>query len=128
MDIGWNAEAKKELDRLVRDFPQPDLKERSENARAFILQGEATDRRAEMMQSRKAQQYKRAAALSKTFREKGVPTELQLEAREMERHEEQQHAGRSGAGRGAGQAFERAAGGRAKVLERAGDRGDEGAR
>ncbi len=57
MDIGWNAEAKKELDRLVRDFPQPDLKERSENARTFILQGEATDRRAEMMQSRKAQQY-----------------------------------------------------------------------
>ena len=90
MDIGWNAEAKKELDRLVRDFPQPDLKERSESARTFILQGEATDRRAEMMQSRKAQQFKRAAALLKTFREKGVPTELQLEAREMERHDEQQ--------------------------------------
>ena len=81
MDIGWNAEAKKELDRLVRDFPQPDLKERSENARAFILRGEATDRRAEMMQSRKAQQYKHAAELLKTFREKGVPTELQLERR-----------------------------------------------
>jgi pimeloyl-ACP methyl ester carboxylesterase len=92
MDIGWNAEARKELDRLVRDFPQPDLKERSENARMFILQGEATDRRAEMMQCRRAQQYKRAAELLKTFQEKGVPTELQLEAREMERHDEQQHA------------------------------------
>ncbi len=92
MDIGWNAEARKELDRLARDFPQPDLKERCENARSFILQGEASDRRAEMMQSRKAQQFKRAAELLKTFREKGVPTELQLEAREMERHDEQEHA------------------------------------
>ena len=49
MDIGWNAEAKKELDRLVRDFPQADLKDRAENARLFIRQGEATDRRAEMI-------------------------------------------------------------------------------
>jgi pimeloyl-ACP methyl ester carboxylesterase len=92
MDMGWNWEAKKELVRLVRDFPQADLKERSENARLFILQSEATDRRAEMMQCRKAQQYKRAAELLKTFREKGVPTELQIEAREMERQDEQVHA------------------------------------
>ena len=92
MDMGWNSEAKKELDRLVRDFPQADLKERSENARQFILQGEAADRRAEMMQCRKAHQYKRAAELLKTFREKGVPTELQIEAREMERQDEQVHA------------------------------------
>ena len=28
MDMGWNTEAKKELDRMVRDFPQGDLKER----------------------------------------------------------------------------------------------------
>ena len=55
-----------------------------------FFRGEATDRRAEMMQSRKAQQYKRAAELLKTFSEKGVPTELQIEAREMERHDEQQ--------------------------------------
>ena len=92
MDIGWNAEARKELDRLVRDFPQADLKERAENARRFILQGEATERRAEVSQMRKAQQHDRAAELLKTFSEKGVPTELQLEARELERHEQQQRA------------------------------------
>jgi pimeloyl-ACP methyl ester carboxylesterase len=92
MDMGWNVEAKKELDRLVRDFPQADLKERCENARLFIVQGQATDRRAEMLQCRKAQQYKHALDLLKTFREKGVPTELQIEARDMERQEEQLHS------------------------------------
>ena len=45
-----------------------------------------------MAQCRKAQQYKRAAELLKTFREKGVPVELQIEARDMERQIEQQQA------------------------------------
>ena len=90
MERGWNAEARIELDRLVRDFPQADLKERAENARLFIRQGEASERRAEVAQCRKAQQYSRAAEMLKTFREKGVPTELQIEAREIERHDEQQ--------------------------------------
>ena len=92
MDIGWNAEARKELDRLVRDFPQADLKERAENARRFILQGEAPERRAEVAQARKAQQYHRAAELLKTFSEKNVPVELQLEAREIKRQDQQHHA------------------------------------
>ncbi len=92
MDMGWNTEAKKELDRMVRDFPQADLKERSENARLFILQGEASNRRAEMFQTRKAQQFRRSAELLKTFAEKGVPTELQIEARDIERQDQQQHA------------------------------------
>ena len=92
MDIGWNAEARKELDRLVRDFPQADLKERAENARLFILQSEAVDRRAEMLQCKKAQQYQRAASMLKSFREKGVPADLQVAAREMERQDQQQHA------------------------------------
>jgi pimeloyl-ACP methyl ester carboxylesterase len=92
MDIGWNAEARKELDRLIRDFPQADLKERAENARLFILQGEAKERRAEVAQRRKAQQYHSAAELLKTFSEKNVPVELQLEAREIERQDQQHHA------------------------------------
>ena len=71
MDMGWNAEARKELDRLVRDFPQADLKERAENARQFIMQAEASDRRGEVAQRRKAQQYSRAAELLKTFRREG---------------------------------------------------------
>jgi pimeloyl-ACP methyl ester carboxylesterase len=91
MDSGWNAEARKELDRLVRDFPKSDLKERAENARLFILQSEALDRRAEMNQAKKAQRYKRAAELLRTFREKGVPAELQIEARDIERQAQQQH-------------------------------------
>ena len=45
-----------------------------------------------MFQSRKAQQFKRAAELLKTFARKGVPTELQIEARDIERQDEQQHA------------------------------------
>ncbi len=92
MDMGWNAEAKKELDQLVRDFPQADFKDRAENARLFIRQGEAMERRAEVTQARKAQQFNRAAELLKAFREKGVPTELQIEARDLERHDEQQRA------------------------------------
>ncbi len=120
MDIGWNAEAKKELDRLVRDFPQADLKERAENARQFILQGDAIGSAAETIaQSRKAQQYKRAAELLKTFGEKGVPTELQIEARDIERQDQQQHAADTALAADLGQACELAAGGRAKVLERA---------
>ena len=91
MDMGWRAEARKELDRLVRDFPQADLKERADNARMFIMQGEASQRRGEVAQLRKAQQFKRAAELLKTFSEKGVPTELQLEAREIQRQDAQQH-------------------------------------
>jgi len=92
MDMGWSALARKELDLLVRDFPQADLKERAENARLFITQTEASERRGEVAQSRKAQQYKRAAELLKTFGEKGIPTELQLEARDIERQDQQQHA------------------------------------
>ena len=92
MDMGWTAEARKELDRLIRDFPQADLKERAENARQFITQNEASERRGEVAQRRKAQQYKRAEELLKTFGEKGIPTELQLEARDIERQDQQQHA------------------------------------
>jgi pimeloyl-ACP methyl ester carboxylesterase len=92
MDMGWHAEAKQELDRLVADFPQADLKERAANARTFIVAAEAADRRAMIDSSRAAQQYHRMAALMKTFKDKGVPTELQVEVRELERHQEQQHA------------------------------------
>jgi pimeloyl-ACP methyl ester carboxylesterase len=92
MDMGWHAEAKQELDRLVQDFPQPELKERAAGARLFIVAAEAADRRAAVEVSRKSQQYHRVAALLKSFNEKGIPTELQIEARELQRHDEQQHA------------------------------------
>ena len=92
MDIGWNAEARKELDRLVRDFPQADLKERAENARQFILQGEAQDAAPSCAVPQGPAVSVGRLELLKTFSEKGVPTELQIEARDIERQDQQQHA------------------------------------
>ena len=92
MDMGWSRRPEKSWTAWCADFPQADLKERAENARQFIAQAEASDRRGEVAQRRKAQQYQRAAELLKTFGEKGIPTELQLEARDIERQDQQQHA------------------------------------
>ena len=63
---------------------------------------------------------------SRRFSEKGVPTELQLEAREIERQDQQQHAADLALAAELRKLSSGAAGGRAKVLERAGDRGDQG--
>jgi pimeloyl-ACP methyl ester carboxylesterase len=90
MDVGWRAEAKKELDRLVKDFPTPDLKERTTIARQYLQQLDAESRRSEIDLSRKAQQYQRVAELEKSFNEKGIPTQLLVEVREIERHDLQQ--------------------------------------
>ena len=92
MDVGWYPEAKKELDGLIHDFPQTDLSERAANARIFIVQAEATQRRSEIDLSRKSQQYHRVADLLKSFKEKGIPTELLVEIREIERNDERQRA------------------------------------
>ena len=92
MDMGWHAEAKQELDRLATDFSDADLKERVANAQLFILQSQATERRSAIDVSRDAQQYHRVATLLKSFKEKGIPTELQIEVREIERIQDQQHA------------------------------------
>lgn len=48
MDVGWFPEAKKELDLLIHDFPKTELAERAANARAYIVQAEATQRRSEI--------------------------------------------------------------------------------
>jgi pimeloyl-ACP methyl ester carboxylesterase len=92
LDVGWYAEAKKELDRLIHDFPKTDLSERAANARIFIVQAEATHRRSEIDLFRKSQQYHHVAELLKSFREKEIPTELVVEVREIERRDEQQRA------------------------------------
>ena len=85
-------EAKQELDRLVKDFPTPDLKERAAIARQYLQQLDAEKRRSEIDVSRKAQQYQRVAELEKSFNEKGIPTQLLVEVREIERHDIQQRA------------------------------------
>jgi pimeloyl-ACP methyl ester carboxylesterase len=90
IDAGWYPEARAELDRLIADFPKSELSERAAGARTFVVQAEATRRRAELDLRRKAQQYHEVARLLKTFQEKDINTELQLEARELERHDQQQ--------------------------------------
>ncbi|WP_165071815.1 carboxylesterase family protein [Paludisphaera rhizosphaerae] len=90
---GWYAEAKSELDELIKDFPNSDLSERAGSARDFILQAEATQRRSDVDALRRAQQFKAAAELMKTFDEPGVPTEIQVEVRDlMRRDSDQQQA------------------------------------
>jgi pimeloyl-ACP methyl ester carboxylesterase len=90
MDVGWRAEAKQELDRLVKDFPEPGLKERVTSARQYLLQLDAEQRRIEVDVSRRAQQYHRVADLLKSLSEKGIPTQLLIEAREIERRDFQE--------------------------------------
>ncbi len=92
MDVGWRKEAKQELDRLVKDFPSPELKERAAVAGGYLQQLDADKRRSEIDVSRKAQQYHRVAELLKSFNEKGTPTQLLVEVREIERHDLQQQA------------------------------------
>jgi pimeloyl-ACP methyl ester carboxylesterase len=92
MDVGWRAEARQELDRLVQDFPLAELKERADNARQYLLQLDAEARFAEVDVRRKAQQYRRAAELLRSFNEKGIPTQLLVEVREVERRDEQRRA------------------------------------
>ncbi len=90
MDVGWYTEAKTELDRLIRDFPEGDLKERAAGAREFIIQAEATQRRSEIELARKAQQFGRVASLLNTFKDKEIGTELLIEVRDIQRKIEQQ--------------------------------------
>ncbi|MGP0066843.1 MAG: hypothetical protein ACLQGP_25040, partial [Isosphaeraceae bacterium] len=92
MDAAWYPEAKQELDRIIKDFPKSDLSERAAGAKVFIIKAEATQRRSEIDSRRKAQQYHAAAALLKTFDDKTIGAELQLEVRELERREAQQQA------------------------------------
>ncbi|QEH37138.1 Alpha/beta hydrolase family protein [Aquisphaera giovannonii] len=92
MDAGWYPEAKTELDRLVKEFPKTDLAERAAGAKTFMLQAEATQRRSDFEARRRAQQYRKASALLKSFTDKAIPTELVLEVRELIRQDDDQRA------------------------------------
>ena len=99
MDVGWLAEAKQELDRLVKDFPDPNLKERAASAR---LSSSCKPRRCSAAPistlCKRAQQYDRATKLLKSFTDKVPPTQLLVEIRDLERRDQQQHAADLGAG------------------------------
>ncbi|MFO0890510.1 MAG: alpha/beta hydrolase [Isosphaeraceae bacterium] len=73
--------------------PRTDLAERAAGAKAFMIQAEATQRRADVEAARKAQQYRRVTSLLKTFNDKEIGTELVIEVRDLIRREDEQHAG-----------------------------------
>ncbi len=90
MGAGWYPEARAELDRIVKEFPGGDLAERAAGARQAIVQAEAAQRRSEVDVLRRAQRYKAAADLLKTFDDPEIATEIQVEAREQLRRIETQ--------------------------------------
>jgi len=92
MGAGWYAEAREELDRLVKDFPDDELKSRAAGARQFITQAEATQRRSEIDVRRRAQQFKAVEALLKTFADNEISTDLQVQARDIQRRLDDQRA------------------------------------
>jgi dienelactone hydrolase len=90
MDAGWYPEAREELERIIKDFPKTELAGRAAGALVFINQAEATQRRSELDLRRRAQQYRAAARLLKTFQGKDIDVALQVDVREMERRDLQQ--------------------------------------
>jgi len=92
MDAGYYPEARQELDRIMHDFPKTDLSERAAGAKGYIIQAQATQRRAEVEVRRKAQQYRQAAAMLRSFTDKEIATELLLEIRDVIRRDDEQRA------------------------------------
>jgi acetyl esterase/lipase len=92
MDAGWYPEAKKALDLLIKDFPKSDLAERAAGAKVYMIQAEATARRAEIEVCRRAQQFGQASTLLRTFTDKEIGSELLIEVREQMRREQDQKA------------------------------------
>jgi pimeloyl-ACP methyl ester carboxylesterase len=92
IDAGWYPEAKQEIDRLIADFPKSDLAERAGNARIFVVQAEAGERRAEIEVRRRAQQPKKVRELLSSFTESEIGTELLNEVRELIQQDDRQQA------------------------------------
>jgi pimeloyl-ACP methyl ester carboxylesterase len=90
MDASWYSEARQELDRIIKDFPDDNLKERAAGARAFIIQAEANQRRAEVDVRRRALQFQAATKLLKSFTEKEIGAELLIEVRDQVRRIDEQ--------------------------------------
>lgn len=91
MDAGWNSEARRELDRLIQDFPNTELSERAEGAKAYLVQAEAAERRREIDVLRRAQQFRKLAKILASLEsDPGLNTELMLEVKELARREEEQ--------------------------------------
>ncbi|HEV3167140.1 MAG TPA: alpha/beta hydrolase, partial [Isosphaeraceae bacterium] len=82
----WYAEAKKELDRLEKDFPE--VKERVQSSRQLVQQLEAEQLLAEISVRRKALQPKSVHDRLKSFPTEGISTELLVKVRDQLRADE----------------------------------------
>ena len=86
IQAGWYAEARAELDQIVRDFPSDaDLRDRIAAARASVVQLEAGRTKVTIDRCRAVGQPKKAAALIKTFPTSDVAPELLAQVRDLER-------------------------------------------
>jgi len=89
----WYDEARAELDRILKDFPDDaDLRDRVGAARASVVQLEAAKTKADIDRGRVANRPREASALLKTFPMKDVSAELESQVRELRRADEAQAA------------------------------------
>jgi pimeloyl-ACP methyl ester carboxylesterase len=86
----WYTEARAELDAIAREFS--DLREVVANARASVVQLEATQHKAEIDIRRKAQQFRDVRNRLKAFPSKDVSADLLVEIRDQLRHDDAQAA------------------------------------
>ena len=87
MDAGWYPEAREELDRVIKDFPKTDLSERAAARGCSSCRPRPPSAVPSWTLRRKAQQYQAVAGLLKTFQDKDIGTELQVDVREIERRD-----------------------------------------
>lgn len=93
IQAGWYAEARAELDQILKDFrDDPDLRERVTLARESLGQLEAAQIKTEIDRLKAARQPAEASALLKTFPSKNAAPDLEAQIRELQRLEAAQAA------------------------------------
>ncbi len=87
----WYAEARTELDRILKDFPDDaDLRDRVAAARASVIQLEAVQAKAAIERCRTARQPHEAAALVKAFPSQDISADLIEQVRAIHRNDDAQ--------------------------------------
>ncbi|WP_406700818.1 PHB depolymerase family esterase [Singulisphaera sp. Ch08] len=93
----WYNDAKRELDNLIRDFPDDaSLRETIGNARTVVAQLESAQIKADLDVRRKAQQYHEVMNRLKTFPTKDVAADVLVDVRDQVRRDEAQVAADEG--------------------------------
>jgi predicted esterase len=88
----WYPEALTELNKLLKDFSEPELREQLDVVRQSIQQLAAEQAQSEVDIRRKAEQPKEVLARLKAFPTEGVPSALLVKVRDQLREEETQEA------------------------------------